>query len=118
MLNVSIILFRYKQFASKIYNAISMHYFLCKLITDLHNSLHHWTKSNAQKFGSVRFGSVRVRFGFGKKFLVRSFPRVYHISTCESTIYIYIYVRVTHSHVLQSRVTVQPYLLVRGSKRY
>ena len=45
MLNMSIILFRYKQFASKIYNAISMYYFLCKLITDLQNfnSLHiHW----------------------------------------------------------------------------
>ena len=39
MLNMSIILFRYKQFASKIYNAISMYYFLCKLITDLHNSI-------------------------------------------------------------------------------
>ena len=38
MLNMSIILFRYKQFASKIYNAISMYYFLCKLITDLQNS--------------------------------------------------------------------------------
>ena len=44
MLNMSIILFRYKQFASKIYNAISMYYFLCKLITDFpkFNSLHHW----------------------------------------------------------------------------
>ena len=44
MLNTSIILFRYyKQFASKIYNAISMYYFLCKLITDLQNSIHFIT---------------------------------------------------------------------------
>ena len=43
MLNMSIILFRYKQFASKIYNAISMYYFLCKLITDLQNSIHFIT---------------------------------------------------------------------------
>ena len=43
MLNMSIILFRYKQFASKIYNAISMYYFLCKLITNLQNSIHFMT---------------------------------------------------------------------------
>ena len=43
MLNMSIILFRYKQFASKIYNATSMYYFLCKLITDLQNSIHFIT---------------------------------------------------------------------------
>ena len=43
MLNMSIILFRYKQFASKIYNAISMYYFLCNLITDLQNSIHFIT---------------------------------------------------------------------------
>ena len=89
MLNMLIILFRYKQFASKIYN---MYYFLCKLITDLHNSIHFITglnhitssldkiictklrtKSFAQNFGSAknrRFDSVRVR----QKFLVRSFP--------------------------------------------
>ena len=106
MLNMSIILFRYEQSASRIYNAINMYYFLCKLITDLQNSIYFMTglllhklkltavrfkkgtaqrfrlansarifinlswyehKSYAQKFGSVRFG-------FGKKFLVRSFP--------------------------------------------
>ena len=44
MLNMSIILFRYKQFASKIYNAISMYYFLRKLITDLQNSIHFMTE--------------------------------------------------------------------------
>ena len=43
MLNMSIILFRYKQFASKIYNAISTYYFLCKLITNLQNSIHFIT---------------------------------------------------------------------------
>ena len=43
MLNLSIILFRYKQFASKIYNAISMYYFLSKHITDLQNSIHFIT---------------------------------------------------------------------------
>ena len=58
MLNMLIILSRYKQFASKIYNAISMYiYFLCKLITDLHNSIHfitelnHMHKSSAKKIG-------------------------------------------------------------------
>ena len=77
MLNMSIILFRYKQFASKIYNAISMYYFICKLITDLHNSIHFITGLNHMLKSSVRFGSakkvvgsVRVR----QKFLVRSFP--------------------------------------------
>ena len=43
MLNMSIILFRYEQFASKIYNAISMYYFLCKHITDPQNSIHFIT---------------------------------------------------------------------------
>ena len=43
MLNMSIILFRYKQFASKIYNVISMYYFLCKRITDLQDSIHFIT---------------------------------------------------------------------------
>ena len=113
MLNMSIILFRYKQFASKIYNAISIYYFLCKLITDLQNSIHFITglllhklkltavrlkkgtaqwfrlansarifinlswyerRSYAQKFGSAKEIGGSVRFGFGKKFLVRSFP--------------------------------------------
>ena len=41
--NMSIILFRCKQFASKIYNAISMYYFLCKLIADLQNSIYFIT---------------------------------------------------------------------------
>ena len=43
MLKMLIILFRYKQFASKVYNAISMYYFLCKLITDLQNKIHFIT---------------------------------------------------------------------------
>ena len=43
MLNMQIILFPYKQFASKIYNAISMYYFLCKLISDLQNLIHFIT---------------------------------------------------------------------------
>ena len=43
MFNTSITLFRYKQFASKIYNAISMYYFLCKLNSDLQNSIHFIT---------------------------------------------------------------------------
>ena len=68
MLNMSIILFRYKQFTSKIYNAISRYYFLCKLITDLHNSIHfiHWTRSYGQKFGSAKKIGGSVRFGLGK----------------------------------------------------
>ena len=65
MLNMSIILFRYEQFVSTIYNAISKYYFLCKLITDLQNSINlSWYehKSYAQKFGSAKKigGSVRV----------------------------------------------------------
>ena len=59
MLNMSIILFRYKQFASKIYNAISMYHFLCKLITDLHNSIHFITGLNHMHKSSVRFGFSR-----------------------------------------------------------
>ena len=60
MLNMSIISFRYKQFASKIYNAISD-----VLITDLHNSIHFITGLT-----HMHNSSVRVR----QKFLVRSFP--------------------------------------------
>ena len=69
MLNMSIILLRYKQFASKIYNAISMYYFLCKLITDLHNLINFITGLNHMQKNSVWFGSAKkseVRFGFGK----------------------------------------------------
>ena len=51
-----------------------MYYFLCKLITDLHNSIHFITGLTHMYKGSVRFGKkiseVRVR----QKFLVRSFP--------------------------------------------
>ena len=52
-----------------------MYYFLCKLITDLHNSIHFITGLTHMHKSSVRFdkkigGSVRVR----QKFLVRSFP--------------------------------------------
>ena len=65
MLNMSIILSRYKQFASKIYNAISMYYFLCKIITDLHNSIRFITGLN-----HIRMHKSSVR----QKFLVWSFP--------------------------------------------
>ena len=50
---------------------IYMYYFLCKLIShnwsSQFNSLHHWTKSYAQKFGSVRFSKQKseVQFGSG-----------------------------------------------------
>ena len=44
-----------------------MYYFLCKLITDLHNSIHVITGLN-----HMHKSSVRVR----QKFLVRSFPNV------------------------------------------
>ena len=75
MLNMSIILFRYKQFASKIYNAISMYYFLCKLITDLQTSIHFITelllyklkltaaqlkKGTAQRFGLANSASTFI----------------------------------------------------------
>ena len=53
MLNMSIILFRYKQFASKIDNAISTYYFLCKHITDLQNSIHFITGQLLHKLTST-----------------------------------------------------------------
>ena len=62
---MSIILFRYQQFASKIYNAISMYYFLCKLITDLQNSIHFITGLNHMHRSSVRQKNRR----FGKNSL-------------------------------------------------
>ena len=71
---MSIILFRSKQFASKIYNAIFMYYFLCKLLTDLHNSIHFITGLNHMHKSSVR--SVR------QKFLVRSFPNIVYTVRC------------------------------------
>ena len=66
---MSIILFRYQQFASKIYNAISMYYFLCKLITDLQNSIHFITGLNHMHRSSVRQKKSYVRFRFGKNSL-------------------------------------------------
>ena len=66
MLNIIILLFRYKQFASKIYNAISMLcicYFLYKLITDLHSSIHFVTGLNHMHKVSVRQKKSEVRFG-------------------------------------------------------
>ena len=53
-----------------------MYYFLCKLITDLHTSIHLITGLTHMHKSSVRFGkkkiggSVRVR----RNFLVQSFP--------------------------------------------
>ena len=72
MLNTSVIIYRYKQFASKVYNAISMYYFLYKLITDLHNSINFITGLNHMHKSSVRFGKKNRRLG-----LVRSFPIIH-----------------------------------------
>ena len=69
MLNMSIILFRYKQFASKIYNAISMYYFLRKLITDLHNLINFITGLNHMHKNSVWFGFGKNSW-FGRFLLI------------------------------------------------
>ena len=89
MLDMSIILFRYKEFASKIYNAVSMYYFLSKLITDLHDSIHFITGLNHMHKSSVWLGkkiggSVRVR----QKFLVRSTPNSCYIIRLRQVLYI------------------------------
>ena len=136
MLNMSIILFRYKQFASKIYNAISMYYFLCKLITNLQNSIHFITwlllyelkltvvqlkKCTAQWFRSAYSARIFInmswyerksytqKFGsvrVGKKFLVWSFPSDNEIARVA-----------TKSHVLKiARVATKSYVL-RNSTR-
>ena len=54
---------------------LCIYYFLCKLITDLHNSIHFFTGLNHMHKSSVRqknwrFGLFRVR----QKFMVRPFP--------------------------------------------
>ena len=64
MLNMSIILFRYKQFASKIYDAISMYYFLCKLITDLQNSIHFITELLLYK---LKLTAARLKEGTAQR---------------------------------------------------
>ena len=76
MLNISIILIDINNLLQKFTMQYLMYYFLCKLITDLHNSIHFITGLTHMHKSSVRFnkkksgGSVRVR----QKFLVRSFP--------------------------------------------
>ena len=65
MLNMRIILFLYEQFASKIYNAISMYYFLCKLITDLQNSIHFITELLLYK---LKLTAARLKKGTAQWF--------------------------------------------------
>ena len=60
MLNMSIILFRYKKFASRIYNAISMYYFLFKVITDLQNLIHFMTGLQLYK---LKLTAARLKKG-------------------------------------------------------
>ena len=74
MLNMSIILFRYKQFASKIYNAISMYYFLCKLITDLQNSIHFITGLLLYK---LKLTAVRLKKGTAQWFRLANSARTF-----------------------------------------
>ena len=92
MLNMLIILFQYKQFASKIYNAISMYYFLCKLITDLQNSIHFMTgqllyklklmaawlkKGTAQWFRLANSASIRINLSwYERKWYAQKFGSV------------------------------------------
>ena len=74
MLNMSIILFRYKQFASKIYNAISMYYFLCKLITDLQDSIHFLTGLLLYK---LKLTAVRLKKGTAQWFRLANSARIF-----------------------------------------
>ena len=74
MLNMSIILFRYKQFASKIYNAVSMYYFLCKLITDLQNSIHFITGLLLYK---LKLTAVRLKMGTAQWFRLANSARIF-----------------------------------------
>ena len=74
LLNMSIILFRYKQFASKIYNAISMYYFLCKLITDLQNSIHFITGLLLYK---LKLTAVRLKMGTAQWFRLANSARIF-----------------------------------------
>ena len=74
MLNMSIILFRYKQFASRIYNAIYMYYFLCKLITDLQNSIHFITGLLLYK---LKLTAVRLTKGTAQWFRLANSARIF-----------------------------------------
>ena len=74
MLNMSIILFRYKLIASKIYNATSMYYFLCKLITDLQNSIHFITGLLLYK---LKLTAVRLKKGTAQWFRFANSARIF-----------------------------------------
>ena len=81
MLNMSIILFRYKQFASKIYYAISMYYFVCKLINDLQNSIHFITGLRLYK---LKLTAARVKKGTAQWFrLANSASNFINLSSYE-----------------------------------
>ena len=74
MLNMSIILFRYKQFASKIYNAIAMYYFPCKLITNLQNSIHFITGLLLYK---LKLTTARLKKGTAQRFRLANSARIF-----------------------------------------
>ena len=90
MLNMSI-LFRHKQFASKIYNAISMYNFLCQLITDLQNSIHFITGLNHMHKGSVLQKKSEVRFGSGSAKIPGSVVSLCILYTVEYSVYCVVY---------------------------
>ena len=74
MLNMSTILFRYKQFALKIYNAICMYYFLCKHITDLQNSIHFITGLLLYK---LKLTGARLKKGTAQWFRLANSARIF-----------------------------------------
>ena len=73
MLNMSIILIDINNLLQKFTMQYLMYYFLCKLITDLHNSIHFITGLTHMHKNSVRFGKKKSEVR-RQKFLVRSFP--------------------------------------------
>ena len=74
MLNMSIILFRNKRFTSKIYNAISMYYFLCKHKTDLQNSIHFITGLLLYK---LKLTAARLKKGTAQWFRLANSARIF-----------------------------------------
>ena len=65
MLNMSIILIDINNLLKKFTMEYLMYYFLCTLITDLHNSIHFITGLTHMHKSSVRFGKKNRRFGSG-----------------------------------------------------
>ena len=66
MLNMSIILIDINNLLQKFTMQYLMYHFLCKLITDLHNSINFITGLTLMHKSSVQQKKSEVRFGLGK----------------------------------------------------